>query len=174
MPAPSTHVPQIGRFLVQLERLERAQRPAVFLVDRIEATALGVMLRPPSGVQVVLPVDASATSIGEALRAGVPELRVPQIIEETPLSDEPIVQIQWAQLHYALGAYESGILADAGVRVLAVERHGSSATVQVLRGLDETLETYSIHLDRAIAIGLADPLAFAPSYGIVNGSLDQP
>jgi hypothetical protein len=157
-----------------LERLERSQRPGVFLVNGLAATPSGVMLMSPSGLEVVVPVNASTAAIGEALRRSIPDLRIPDADEDPGISAEPDVQVQWAQLHYALGAYETAILADAQVHVLAVERHGSSATVRIMRGPDDAVETYSIDLNREIDIGLADTLAFAPAYGLVNGSLNQP
>lgn len=174
MVKPSSPVPQLGEFLVRLERLERSQRPGVFLVDRITATPGGVILMAPSGLEALVPVDAPTAGIGEALRRSIPDLQIPDADQDPGISAEPSVQVQWAQLHYALGAYENAILADAQVRVLAVERHGSSATVRIVRGPDDAVETYSIHLDREIDIGLADTLAFAPTYGLVNGSLNQP
>ena len=131
------------------------------------------MLMSPSGVEVVMPVDASTATIGEALRRSIPDLQIPDVDEDPGISAEPDVQVQWAQLHYALGAYENAILADALVHVLAVERRGSSATVRIVRGPDDSVETYSVDLDRVIDIGLADTLAFAPAYGLVNGSLNQ-
>ncbi|GAA2750173.1 hypothetical protein [Amnibacterium kyonggiense] len=61
------------------------------------------------------------------------------------------------------------------IHLLAVERHGSSATIRILRGPDDSVETYSIDLDREIEIGLADTLAIAiaiaRAYGLGNGSL---
>lgn len=58
--------------------------------------------------------------------------------------------------------------------MLAVERRGSRATVQVLRGTSGVPESYWVDLDREIGTGLADTLAFAPAYGRVNGSLNLP
>lgn len=166
-------LPRLGHFLVRLERLGRWQRPGVFLVDRLTAIPGGVMLVPPSGVEFVMPVDASTAAIGEALRRSIPDLQVLDADEDPGICAEPDVQVQWAQLHYALGAYENAILDDAHVHILAVERHGGSARVCIARGADNCVETYSIDLDRAIDIGLADTIAFAPAYGLVNGSLNQ-
>lgn len=174
MTASVVPVPRIGRFLVELERLERAQDDGIFLVDRFEATPQGVKLTTSSGIDLVLPVDASTADIGDALRGSGLDLQIPASDEDAGLSAQPDVQVQWAQLHYALGAYENAILTDAQVQVLAAQRYGTSAAVDVLRGPDNIVETYSVNLDREIDIGLADTLAFAPTYGLVNGSLDLP
>lgn len=170
----SSPLPRLGEFLVRLERLERSQSADVFLVDRLTAAPGGVMLTLPSGAEVLVPVDASTDAIGEALRRSIPDLRMPAAGQDPGMSVDPNAQVQWAQLHYALGAYEDAILADAQVHVLAIERHGSSATVRITRGPDNSVETYSIDLDREIDHGLADTLAFAPAYGRVNGSLNHP
>lgn len=147
----------MGAFLVALERLEQAQRPGVFLAEKVEATPTGVALRQPSGVTVTLPYSSTTGSIAEALRIGTPNLQIPRDDAEFPLSSEPNVQVQWAQLHYALGAFESLLLADAHVRVVSAERHGTSATVQVIREPDRRLETYTLDLDREIDIGSRTP-----------------
>jgi hypothetical protein len=61
--ASSSPLPRLSEFLVRLERLERSQRPGVFLVDRLTAAPGGVMLMSPSGVEVVIPVDVSMATI---------------------------------------------------------------------------------------------------------------
>lgn len=94
MTTSSRSLPRIGGFLVELERLERAQRPGVFLVDRVEATPHGVALLIPSGAEVLLPPDASTIGIGEALHAPIPHLQVPAADTETPFSAEPDVPTQ--------------------------------------------------------------------------------
>lgn len=167
-------VPRIGRFLVELERLEQAQRPGVFLVDRVEAIPAGVLLRLPSGEHVTVDATASTRSIATALHGTTLDLQVPADDAEFPIPTEPDVQKQWATLHYALGAYESAILEPAQVQVLAVQRHGTSATVHITRGPGGILEDYQLDLDREIDLGLADTIAFAPSYDQVGGSLDRP
>jgi hypothetical protein len=172
---PVGAVPRIGPFLVELERLEQAQRPGVFLVDRVQAIPGGVLVQILSGEHIALNSTASTRTIAAALHAKVHDLQVPADDAEFPIPTEPDVQKQWAVLHYALGAFESLLLEHAQVHVLAVERDGTRATVQVARGPHGTVESYSLDLDldREIDFGLADTIAFAPSYGLVNGSLNQ-
>lgn len=166
-------VPRIGHFLVELERLEQAQHPGVLLVDRVEAIPAGVLLQLPSGEQVTVDATASTRSIATALHGKVPDLQVPTDTAEFPIPTEPDVQKQWATLHYALGAYETAILEPAQVQVLAVQRHGTSATVHIRRGPAGSLENYPLDLDREIDLGLADTIAFAPAYKNINGSLNR-
>lgn len=173
MGEPAGPVPRIGPFLVELERLEQAQRPGVFLVDRVQAVPDGVLLHLPSGEDVALAASASTRSIAAALHDKTPDLQVPADDAEFPVPTEPDVEKQWAVLHYALGAFESSILEHAQVHVLAAERDGTRATVQISRGPEGTIESYSLDLDREIDFGLADTIAFAPDYGCVNGSLNR-
>lgn len=165
-------VARIGTLLVELERLERAQAPGVFITDRIVARPHGVILRLPSGKEVEVEVAATASKIANAVLHEISGLREPQPEADFPWSVESDVQTQWAQLHYALGAYESSMLMEADVRVLSVERHGSSASVLVVRGSSEGVESYSVDLDREIDLGLTDTIAFAVAYGVVGGSLN--